>query len=85
MNSISKIIRDRFNEHKISYFANDNISDFITEEELAKLQIELKDKLEELLDVLLIDSHKTSLIQRYFIFLNRFDSSKLTLCRHRIV
>ena len=55
MNSISKIIRDRFEEHKISYFANDNISDFITEEELAKLQIELKDKLEELLDVLLID------------------------------
>ncbi len=55
MKSISKIIRDRFDQHKISYFANDNISEYITEEELTKLQDELKNKLEEVLDVLLID------------------------------
>ena len=55
MSSISKIIKDRLNQQGVSYFANDNISDYITEEELADLQVELKNKLEEVLDVLLID------------------------------
>jgi len=57
MTSISKIIKDRLEQQGVSYFANDNISDYISEDELAKLQVELKDKLEEVLDVLLIDRH----------------------------
>ena len=55
MTSISKIIKDRLNQEGVSYFANDNISDYISEEELADLQVELKNKLEEVLDVLIID------------------------------
>ena len=55
MSSISKIIKERLNEQGVSYFANDNISDYISDEELADLQVELKNKLEEVLDVLIID------------------------------
>ena len=55
MSSISKIIKERLNQQGVSYFANDNISDYISDEELADLQIELKNKLEEVLDVLIID------------------------------
>jgi len=55
MSSISKKIRDRLQTGNIPFFANDNISDFITDEELAELHIELKDKINDVLDVLLID------------------------------
>jgi len=55
MSSISKKIRERLQTGNIPFFANDNISDFITEDELAELHIELKDKINDVLDVLLID------------------------------
>lgn len=55
MSSISKKIRERLQTGNIPFFANDNISDFITDEELAELHIELKDKINDVLDVLLID------------------------------
>jgi len=55
MSSISKKIRERLQTGNIPFYANDNISDFITEDELAELHIELKDKINDVLDVLLID------------------------------
>ena len=55
MSSISKKIRERLQAGNIPFFANDNISNFITDNELAELQIELKDKINDVLDVLLID------------------------------
>ena len=55
MSSISKKIRERLQTGNIPFFANDNISDFITKDELAELHIELKDKINDVLDVLLID------------------------------
>ena len=55
MSSISKKIRERLQTGNIPFFANDNISDFITDDELAELHIELKDKINDVLDVLLID------------------------------
>ena len=55
MSSISKKIRDRLQSGNIPFFANDNISDFITKDELAELHIELKDRINDVLDVLLID------------------------------
>jgi len=55
MSSISKKIRERLQTGNIPFFANDNISDFITDEELAELHNELKDRINDVLDVLLID------------------------------
>ena len=55
MSSISKKIRERLQTGNIPFFANDNISDFITKDELAELHVELKDKINDVLDVLLID------------------------------
>ena len=55
MSSISKKIRERLQTGNIPFFANDNISNFITDAELAELHIELKDKINDVLDVLLID------------------------------
>lgn len=55
MSSISKKIRERLQTGNIPFYANDNISDFITPNELAELHIELKDKINDVLDVLLID------------------------------
>jgi len=55
MSSISKKIRERLQTGNIPFYANDNISDFITDDELAELHNELKDKINDVLDVLLID------------------------------
>jgi len=55
MSSISKKIRERLQTGNIPFYANDNISNFITADELAELHNELKDKINDVLDVLLID------------------------------
>lgn len=55
MEPISKIIKQRLDEHSVPYFANDNIAEFITEDELKLLHKELKEKFEGVLDTLLID------------------------------
>ena len=44
MEPISKIIKQRLDEHSVPYFANDNIAEFITEDELKLLHKELKEK-----------------------------------------
>lgn len=55
--SISKTIRDRMLEHGGRFWAGDNISEFIEEEEKDLLILELTEKFEEVLDTLLIDRH----------------------------
>ena len=56
MTPIHKTIKDRLELAKASYFANDNISDFIHEDELGRLQEEVTDKLQDLLETLIIDT-----------------------------
>ena len=56
MTPIHKTIKDRLELAKASYFANDNIADFIHEDELSRLQEEVTDKLQELLETLIIDT-----------------------------
>ena len=53
--SVSKVILNRINQVGARYWANDNISRFITEEEKAELVNELTEKFEGVLDSLLID------------------------------
>lgn len=53
--SISKKIIERFEKEGVSYFANDNISAHLKDNELILIQEELQQKLEDVLDTLLID------------------------------
>jgi len=53
---ISEIIRKRLEENKVRYFANDNISDWISEEEKSLLVDELALKFEDVLQTLIIDT-----------------------------
>ena len=55
--SISKTIRNRMLEHGGRFWAGDNISEFIEEEEKDLLIDELTEKFEGVLDTLLIDRH----------------------------
>lgn len=62
---ISAVIRERIHtcnvlsgEPPATYFANDNISDFITEEEKVLLLEEVEEKISSLLDSLIIDTSK---------------------------
>lgn len=52
-----KIIK-RLNEQHINFFANDNISSFISDEELSDLQYEVEEKAEALLRSLVIDTNR---------------------------
>lgn len=54
--SISKTIRDRLSKNGIRYFANDNISEYISENELILLQNEIKMKIQDLLETMIIDT-----------------------------
>lgn len=56
MTPIHKTIKERLELAKASYFANDNIADFIHEEEFGLLQQEVTNKLQELLETLIIDT-----------------------------
>ena len=53
---ISKIIRARLTEANQPFFANDNISEFMTPEERELLKIEIEEKLDGLFQSLLIDT-----------------------------
>lgn len=53
--TISKVIRQRINDAGARYWANDNISEFITEDEKWALIDELEEKFEGVMDSLLID------------------------------
>jgi len=55
--SISKKITERLNKDGKRYWAGDNISEYVTEEDKLALIEELKEKFEGVLDTLLIDRH----------------------------
>ena len=52
---ISEIIKQRLHESNAGFFANDNISEFINEEEREQLKIEISSKLESLFHSMVID------------------------------
>jgi GTP cyclohydrolase I len=56
MEKISEIIRMRLKEAGVRYNSNDNISDFVKEGELEKLQQEVQDQFQSVLDSLVIDT-----------------------------
>lgn len=53
---LSQVIRERLKTAKKRFFAGDNISDYIKEEELDKLVLEVKNKFQGVLDSLIIDT-----------------------------
>lgn len=54
MNITDKII-NRLKSNNVRYFANDNIAEYITDDELAKLQVELASKFKDVIKTLIID------------------------------
>lgn len=52
----SETIRHRLNEAGATFFANDNISDFIEPDELSQLEAEVAGRVEDLLRTLVIDT-----------------------------
>jgi len=55
---ISQIIKNRLVDNKVRYFANDNISEYLSDEERELLVNEVQEKFEAVLDSLLIDREK---------------------------
>ena len=53
---ISKTIRDRIKKAGKRFHANDNISEYIEDGEMSQLQAEVQDKLQGVLDSLVIDT-----------------------------
>jgi GTP cyclohydrolase I len=53
---ISKIIKQRLIDNKVQFFANDNISEYISNDELDLLQEELQEKIQSFLETLIIDT-----------------------------
>jgi GTP cyclohydrolase I len=53
---ISQVIRERIIAAKASYFANESIADFITDEEREELKLEIEAKLKSLFESLIIDT-----------------------------
>ena len=53
---ISKIIKERIKKAGKRFHANDNIADFIEDGEMEKLQAEVQEKLQGVLDSLVIDT-----------------------------
>lgn len=53
---LSLKIRERLKSSKKRFFANDNIADFVTEEEVAQLQREVEEKMRGVLESLVIDT-----------------------------
>jgi len=54
--SISEVIRKRIKECQADFYANDNISEFVTDHELDLLQDEVAEKVSGLLESLVIDT-----------------------------
>ena len=53
---VSQVVRERLEKNGIRYFANDNISEHISEWELQEIQNELTYKFQDVLDTLIIDT-----------------------------
>jgi len=81
---ISEHIKQRLEDNGVRYWANDNIADFITEEEKKLLVQELKDSFESVLDSLIIDrntdpnshdtAHRLAKMYVYEIMSGRYES-----------
>ena len=56
MEKVSEIIRMRLKEAGVRYNSNDNISEYVKEGELEKLQQEVQDQFQSVLDSLVIDT-----------------------------
>ena len=52
----SQVVRERLRKNGVRFFANDNISEHISEFELQEIQNELKYKFQDVLDTLIIDT-----------------------------
>lgn len=65
-NSIAKLVVERITKEKGRYFADDNISQYISKDEIKQLILEVEEKVESLLNSLIIDTkndphtHETS-------------------------
>jgi GTP cyclohydrolase I len=57
---ISEVIRDRLDQNKVRYFACDNISEFVSENDREELVKELETKFQGVLDSLVIDTENDS-------------------------
>ena len=55
-NSISKIIKQRLNDNGVKYFSNDSIAEYITSEEKDLLLDEVTEKMQAVLESLVIDT-----------------------------
>ena len=53
---VSEIVRERLQKNGVRFYANDNISDHISEWELQEIQNELTYKFQDVLDTLIIDT-----------------------------
>ena len=53
---ISKAIKDRINKAGKRFYCNDNISEYIKDGELEKLQAEVQEKIQGVLESLVIDT-----------------------------
>lgn len=53
--TVSARIRERLRQEGVSFLANDNISDYLEPGELADLEVEVADKVRDLLRTLVID------------------------------
>ena len=53
---VSQVVRERLEKNGVRYFANDNISEHISEWELQEIQNELTYKFQDVLDTLIIDT-----------------------------
>jgi GTP cyclohydrolase I len=53
---VSQVVRERLRKQGVRFFANDNISDHISEFELQEIQNELTYKFQDVLDTLIIDT-----------------------------
>ena len=56
-NTMSSIIKDRIKNQGGTYYANDNISQYINEDEYELLQLEIETKVHSLLESLVIDTN----------------------------
>ena len=53
---VSQVVRERLQKNNVRFFANDNISEHISEFELKEIQNELTYKFQDVLDTLIIDT-----------------------------
>ena len=83
--AVSEVVTDRIKQNNSRYWAGDNISQYISEEEKAQLVVELTEKFEGVLDSLIIDrfedpnsqgtAHRLAKMYIYEIMAGRYDQA----------